>query len=354
MARNVTFAGLTATNTSGGFSCTAVSDPYALVAGNLVTITGAYPAALTVTYNSSSIGTSSSWTNSVTYTSGAAGSYTKTQVNQSGSSTSLAGTGSTTITYTLNKNAQVSGSTYLSFSTSPAPTAGGSCSLSYGPSPTIALDYRNSNGTTTWGPTAVPSGTKTMSCYTSRFGGTSLGTSGRLIYTFSDPSPPGSISGYSSGTTYKISATNGSSTFTLTKTDDTAITTVAGDLSTLSPTTTISDSYSLSITGMASIGEGSSVTINLTTTNIPNGTLVPYTITGISAADLVGGSLTGNFTVSNNSASLTLTAKADNLTEGDETMTLTLDGKGVSKSVTIIDTSTTPKALGNFLSFFPM
>jgi len=354
MARNVTFAGLTATNTSGGFSCTAVSDPYALVVGNLVTITGAYPAALTVTLGAASIGTSSSWTNSASYTAGAAGSYTTTTVQQTGASTSVAGTATTTINYTLNKAAQVNGTSYVSFGTSPAPTAGGSCSISYSSSPTISLAYRNGNGTTTWGPTAVPSGTKTMTCSTSRFGGASLGTSGRHIYTFSDPSPPGSISGYATGTTYKISATDGSSTFTLTKTDNSAITTVAGDLSTLSPTTTITDSYSLSITGMASIGEGDSVTINLTTTNVANGTLVPYTITGVTSADINNASLTGNFTVSNNSASLTLTATADLTTEGDETMTLTLDGKGVSRSVTIIDTSTKPKALGNFLSFFPM
>lgn len=42
--------------------------------------------------------------------------------------------------------------------------------------------------------------------------------------------------------------------------------------------------------------EGNSVTISLTTsTTVPSGTVVPYTITGVSSADLSGASLTGNF-----------------------------------------------------------
>ena len=50
--------------------------------------------------------------------------------------------------------------------------------------------------------------------------------------------------------------------------------------------------------------EGNSVRITLTTTAVPNGTSIPYTITGISSSDLSSGSLTGNFTVNSNSAIL--------------------------------------------------
>jgi hypothetical protein len=90
---------------------------------------------------------------------------------------------------------------------------------------------------------------------------------------------------------------------------------------------------------VSSVDEGASVTFTLTTTNVANGTSVPYTITGISAADITSGSLTGNFTVNNNSATVTITATADQLTEGAETATLTLDNVADFDSVTVNDTS---------------
>jgi len=77
----------------------------------------------------------------------------------------------------------------------------------------------------------------------------------------------------------------------------------------------------------ATVNEGGSVTITLTTTNVSNGTAVPYTITGtgITAGDLGLGSLTGSFTVSSNTASLVITVANDFATEGTETFTLTLN-----------------------------
>lgn len=99
--------------------------------------------------------------------------------------------------------------------------------------------------------------------------------------------------------------------------------------------------YALS-TSSASVNEGSSFTITLTTTNVANGTAVPYTITGVSSADIGGASLTGNFTVNNNAATLVVNVTADLTTEGTEIFTLTLDFLSVSQSVTINDTSTTP------------
>ena len=107
--------------------------------------------------------------------------------------------------------------------------------------------------------------------------------------------------------------------------------------------TSLGISYALSAS-TASVNEGGSFTITLTTTSVSNGTLVPYTITGVSSADIGGASLTGNFTVSNGSASLAVTVTADSLTEGTETFTLTLNNKipTISASVTIVDTSITP------------
>ena len=99
--------------------------------------------------------------------------------------------------------------------------------------------------------------------------------------------------------------------------------------------------YALS-SSVASVNEGSSFTITLTTTNVTNGTTVPYTITGITTADIGGSSLTGNFTVNSNSATATFSVTADATTEGTETFVLTLNGTSTTQSVTINDTSTTP------------
>jgi hypothetical protein len=79
------------------------------------------------------------------------------------------------------------------------------------------------------------------------------------------------------------------------------------------------------------------LTIYLTTSGVPNGTLVPYTITGISASDLTSGSLTGNFGVINNNASIGITATSDGLIEGTETATLSLNNGKASTSFTISD-----------------
>ena len=80
-------------------------------------------------------------------------------------------------------------------------------------------------------------------------------------------------------------------------------------------------------------------TITLTTTNVTNGTVVYYTVTGISAADLTSGGLTGSFVVQNNTATASFTVATDNSTEGQETFLLTLNGITQSVSVNILDTS---------------
>ena len=69
---------------------------------------------------------------------------------------------------------------------------------------------------------------------------------------------------------------------------------------------------------------------------------MPYTISGITSGDLSSGSLTGNFTIVSNSATVQVTIASDGATEGSETLTMALDGLGISTTVTINDTSTTP------------
>jgi hypothetical protein len=90
---------------------------------------------------------------------------------------------------------------------------------------------------------------------------------------------------------------------------------------------------------LSAVDEGSSVTFTLSTTNVANGTLVPYTISGISANDVTSGTLSGSFTVSNGLATATITMSADQLTEGAETATLTLNNAAASNFVVVNDTS---------------
>ena len=110
---------------------------------------------------------------------------------------------------------------------------------------------------------------------------------------------------------------------------------------TLGTTKGAAATYSLS-SSTISTDEGNQFTITLTTTNVTNGTVVPYTITGVTSADIAGANLVGNFTVNNNTATATFSVTADATTEGVETFLMTLNGLSVTQSVTINDTSTTP------------
>jgi hypothetical protein len=91
--------------------------------------------------------------------------------------------------------------------------------------------------------------------------------------------------------------------------------------------------------------EGDQIIVKLRTLGIPNGTLVPYTITGVSSADLSGSSLTGNFVVSTSDVSSYtdhlkyFTVANDVTTEGNETMTFALNEYSTSIDITIVDTS---------------
>jgi hypothetical protein len=106
-------------------------------------------------------------------------------------------------------------------------------------------------------------------------------------------------------------------------------------------TSTSPSTYSLT-SNASSIYEGGSVTFTLTTTNVASGTLVPYSITGISTSDLVSGSqLSGFLTLTGGSASHTVTLSEDALTEGTEVLTFTINHNGNTRSqnVSVIDTS---------------
>lgn len=96
--------------------------------------------------------------------------------------------------------------------------------------------------------------------------------------------------------------------------------------------------YSLS-SNVSQVLEGGSFTIILGASNVANGTLIPYTITGVTTGDINNLSLTGNFVVANSIATLTIQTTVDGLTEGVEAFTLTLNGitPSVSISVDIVE-----------------
>lgn len=97
------------------------------------------------------------------------------------------------------------------------------------------------------------------------------------------------------------------------------------------------------LTGAASADEGTTATFELTTTNVAEGTEVAYTLTGIDAADLASGALTGKAVVdAAGKATISVALAADATTEGAETLTVALDGKAVSAQTTVNDTSVTP------------
>ena len=101
---------------------------------------------------------------------------------------------------------------------------------------------------------------------------------------------------------------------------------------------TVTPTYSLS-RNSASVNEGGTVILTLVTTNVANGVSIPYTITGVSSVDIDGEALTGNF-VTGSLMTLSFVVTADYITEGTETLTLTLDGKSTSITVTLNDTTT--------------
>ena len=104
--------------------------------------------------------------------------------------------------------------------------------------------------------------------------------------------------------------------------------------------TSLDPTYALSASS-TNANEGDTFTVNLVTTDIANGTEVGYTISGITTADIGGASLTGNFVVQSNAASLSVNITADeSLSEGVETFQIVLDnGQGGTVQVVINDTS---------------
>ena len=132
----------------------------------------------------------------------------------------------------------------------------------------------------------------------------------------------------------------GTETFRLTLTEASTPTYIEVNILDSSVTT-----YSLS-SSLLEVDENQNNTfvITLITEGLQNGSVVPYTISGVQTSDFVPAlaSLEGSFTINNNTASLPLTVFTDSDTgEGTETFRLTLTGASVPIyiEVSILDTS---------------
>ena len=85
------------------------------------------------------------------------------------------------------------------------------------------------------------------------------------------------------------------------------------------------------ISQQSNVDEGEIATFNVATTKINPGTILKYTITGVSSADISGGLLSGNVAIgSDGTARILVGLLADYLTEGPETLTVTLEGQSAS------------------------
>ena len=89
------------------------------------------------------------------------------------------------------------------------------------------------------------------------------------------------------------------------------------------------------------VTEGDLLTFAVDTTNVEWGTVLDYTITGVGHEDLASGILTGQITVvpkgHDGQAVLTIQLLEDQIPEGIESLTLTLDGTGATSSVPVKD-----------------
>ena len=140
------------------------------------------------------------------------------------------------------------------------------------------------------------------------------------------------------------SLTEGAETMTLTAAGKTASVTVNDTSTTPAPVVPpVAPVASYAVTASAAtINEGQSVTYTVTTKNVAAGNY-SYLLGGdVKSGDVVGG-LTGTVAIDSSGIGyITATAVADNVTDGDENMTITIGGTTSATVVRVLDTSKTP------------
>ncbi len=87
-----------------------------------------------------------------------------------------------------------------------------------------------------------------------------------------------------------------------------------------------------------SVKEGEFVTYTVTTTNVPNGTVLSYQLFGdsITPSDIVSNNLTGTFVIEESTAKVIVGIRKDDVSEDQETLIFSIPGTGASTSVLIL------------------
>ena len=95
-------------------------------------------------------------------------------------------------------------------------------------------------------------------------------------------------------------------------------------------------SYSV-VANRTSCPEGEFIIYTISTSNVENGTILYYNLTGngIIPSDIVGNKLSGNFIINNNQSKVTVGIEEDGEIEDVETLTFTIAGTGASVDVLI-------------------
>ena len=94
-----------------------------------------------------------------------------------------------------------------------------------------------------------------------------------------------------------------------------------------------------------SFDEGTNANFKVAVTNLPAGSTISYQISGVTASDILGGQLTGTAVIASNmQASISIGLLSDKLTEGAETLTVTVQGKSASTVVNDISIFKGPAA----------
>ena len=89
------------------------------------------------------------------------------------------------------------------------------------------------------------------------------------------------------------------------------------------------------------VKEGEFVTYTINTKNVSDGTKLFYTLSGtnITGVDIIGGLLTGSFTINNDTAQIIVGIENNETAEDDEILRFTVNGTGAFVDVTIISNS---------------
>lgn len=92
------------------------------------------------------------------------------------------------------------------------------------------------------------------------------------------------------------------------------------------------------VANRSSCPEGEFIIYTITTTNLENGTILYYTLSGngITSDDIITGNLTGSFTINDNKAKVTVGIEEDDVVEDEELLRFTINGTGAFADVLIV------------------